>query len=74
MQGECRVAGPAVGGEAVGDGADVQEIGQTRGDHLEQFAMERVRPPVMQLGKTAAGAGQPSQEGSGGEKDLEGRD
>ena len=72
MQGKCRVARPTVGSEAVGDRADVQEISQTRGDYLEQLAMERVWPSVMQLGKTAAGAGQPSQEGSGGEKDLEG--
>ena len=72
MQGECRVAGPAVGSEAVGDRAYVQEIGQTCGDHLEQLAMERVWPPVMQLGKAAAGAGQPCQEGGGREKDLEG--
>lgn len=74
VQWERRVAGPAVGGEAVGDGADVQQVGHAHRDHLAELPVERVRTPEMKLCVTAGGAGEPGEEGGGREEDLQQHD
>lgn len=53
-------------------GADVQQEGQAHGEHLEQLPVERVRPPEMQLGVAAGGAGEPGQRSCGWKVQLKG--
>lgn len=70
VQWQCRAAGPAAGGETVGDGADVQHVGHAHRQHLAELPAERVRPPETELRITAGGAGEPGEEGGGREEDL----
>ena len=70
VQRQCRAAGPAAGEEAVGHGADVQQVGHTHRHHLAELPVQRVWPLETKLGTAAGGAGEPGEEGGGREEHL----
>lgn len=70
VQRQCEVVCPAAGGEAVGDRADVQQVGHAHWDHLAQLPVQRVRSTEAKLCVAAGSAGEPCEEGGNREEDL----